>query len=109
VYRFLEWVECKESPSSLNRLLNGRCLGLMRQQLGHGFERELAEALALPDQPLLEARFLHGQPFEEFTVVERGGMGQRLWCSLGHQLLEGGDIDLHRLPVHRDRLGIDVQ
>jgi hypothetical protein len=53
-------------------------------------------ACAIGDQPFFEGGLLDGEPLEELAAVERARLAQRFRGALLQQLLEGGDIDLHR-------------
>jgi hypothetical protein len=59
--RLLQRVEREQVESSLHSRLQGADLLLMGEQARHGLDRQLAQALALERQPLLERWLGHGQ------------------------------------------------
>src|SRR6266852_7970029 len=91
----LKRVEGEETDGGLDGALRRLALGLVGEEPGERLEGELSEPLALSQEPLLERWFVDAESFEQLALVESRGPFERRGRALGHQLLEGEDIDVH--------------
>ena len=80
------------------------------EELRQRFEGQLAQPLALREEPLLERRLLEGEAFKELAAIERGGAvegGRRafgdLALELGHVHVDGGRVQGNGLAVDQQR------
>ena len=64
-HRLLQRVERQQSDSGVNRAVVVRIVPLMREERREGTPRELPEALAFSEEPLLERRLRHAEALEE--------------------------------------------
>jgi len=79
------------------------------QQAAEQRDRQLAEPLALGDEPLLEGGFLDAQPGEEVAVVE-GGSPLEVRDGLSRsEALEQERVDLDEARRQRYGLAVDLQ
>jgi hypothetical protein len=73
------------------------------QEFGQGFEGQLAEPLALGEQPLLEGGRLPSEPREQIPLIEGGRLLERLRGASGRQALELPRIDFQSARIEGDR------
>ena len=107
VRRLLQRVQPQQRQPCLNGGVGLAGLPVLRQELRQRLQRQLAEPLPLPQQPLLEpARPLHAQPRQQVPPVERRRRRQRRRRPLGDPALERRHVDLHRRRVQRDRVAL---
>ena len=71
--RLLQGVEGEEPQPRLQRRLHRARGALVLEQLRQRLERDLAQTLALREEPLLERRLVKGEAFQELAAVEGGG------------------------------------
>ena len=81
----------------------------MCEQLRQSLRRQFAESLPLGDQPLFERRLVDSEAGEEIALVEPGGARQSLGRTLGHQPLEGRDVNIDHGAVQGQRLALDQE
>lgn len=79
---------------------------MVGHQLPEGFEGQLAQRLALPEEPLLEGGRLDAEPGEEVAAVERGRLLEGRRGAVGHGGLEGVDVDRHGARVEGERVAV---
>ena len=109
VRRLLQRVQRQQFERGLHRCLCGPRLSLMRQQLRQPLQRQLPQPLPLGDEPLLEQRLVHGEAGEQVALVERGGLLQRLGRALGHQPLEGRDVDIDHGAIQGESFALEQE
>ena len=96
MHRFLQRVQREQSQRRLHARLGGAGPALLGEQPRQPLQRQLAQALALAQQPLLERRLVDHEAAEQIATIERAGLFQRPGRPLGHALLEQGSVHLDR-------------
>jgi hypothetical protein len=109
MHGLLKRVESEQAQRGLQRRL-GRLRGaLVKQELSERCERQLAQSLALCEEPLLERRFPYGEAVQELAVIEGSGTVESSGRTVGDQKLELDHVHVDGARVQRDALPVDQQ
>ena len=100
--RLLQGVEREQPQGRPHRLISPAALAVMGEQPGERLERQLAQPLALGEEPLLERWRGPAESLEQVAPIERHGALERLRRALGHRPLERGHIDVGRGRIQDD-------
>ena len=109
VDRLLQGIEGEEPERRLQRRFSGLSGALVSKELRQRFERQLAQALALREEPLLERRLLEGEAFEQLAAIEGGGSFEGGRRAFGDLALELHHIHVDGGRVEGDGLTVDQQ
>src|SRR5215510_9324072 len=82
---------------------------MVRKELRKRLDRQLAQPLALGQQPFLERWLGHGESGKEVALVQRRRLLERLRCPVGDTTLESNQIDLHDRRIESDAVLFDDQ
>jgi hypothetical protein len=105
----LQGIERRELEAGLDGGLGPINRALVGQQARQGLERQLAQALALGEQPVLEGWLPDSEAGQEIAVIERGRLGKALGRGGGHRLLEVCHVDSDGARVEGDAVGFDPE
>jgi hypothetical protein len=106
VHRFLQRIERQQPDRARHGRLDGARPPVVSEQPRQGLHGQLAQPLALPEQPFLERRLVERESAQEVTAVERHGPLQRRQRPLAHRLLEHRGVHGHRGGRQRQGVGL---
>ena len=78
MHGLLERIQRQEVDGALNGGLERAGRALVREELGHGLDGQLTEALPLAEEPLLEGGRLDGDPLQQVPLVAFPCLAQRV-------------------------------
>ncbi len=105
----LQGVEGEEPQSRSQSRLRALRGALVSKELRQRFERQLAQSLALREEPLLERRLLEGEALEQLAAIERGGSFEGGRRAFGDLALELHHVHVDGGRVQGDGLAVDQQ
>jgi hypothetical protein len=103
---FLERVEGEQPLRGADGALGLAGSGQVGDQPGERLQDELAEALALDEQPGLEGALVDDEALEEVAAVEVGGAGEAVGRAGSEGLLEAEDVHVGRVGAEGDALAV---
>ena len=108
MHRLLERVERDQPQPGLQGGVHRAGGALGGEQPGERLQGQLAQALPLGHQPLLERWLLQGEPIEQVAAIELDRLPKRLRRPLAHQPFEGHRVDVDGLRVQGDGRSLDA-
>jgi hypothetical protein len=108
VHGLLEGIEGKESEGGTDRGFGRAGRTLVREQPGHGLERELPQPLPLEGEPLLERRLRHAEAGQEVALVEGDRARRMVGVAGGRVTLERRHIGDDDRRVQGNRAGLEA-
>ena len=106
MHRLLQRVQAQRGLRGGDGFVQRAAPGLHLHELCVRAQRHAMQAVALRDQPLVEALFIDAEAFHEVAAIERDGFAERGLRSRGDERLELGHVAVDEGLVHSEEVAL---